>query len=218
LGRSPTCPRRASSRGRSAACMSSDRGRRVLQAHPDRVDNKVLRQFPEFLEFKSRRTRKASRIAVDASWSRPGGALPPSCASAHRMASEACARTPPNGTAPRLVGYAVPADDAADDIIADFTTPRLRSGRRLLWQRCRRVAHPERTGTWEGCTFVGEGGQISFPVSDTIGSPEAPQICFQAVPLPVSLLAYCPAPGDHLGTATDNIYTCRRIALRASDH
>jgi len=46
----------------------------------------------------------------------------------------------------------------------------------------------KRTGTWEGCTFVGEGGQISFPVSDTIGSPEAPQICFQAVPLPVSLL------------------------------
>jgi len=36
----------------------SDRGRQVLQTHPKRVDNKVLEQFPEFLEFKNRRNEK----------------------------------------------------------------------------------------------------------------------------------------------------------------
>jgi len=38
----------------------TDRGRHILRAHPDRVDNRVLQQFPEFLEFKSRRTDKAA--------------------------------------------------------------------------------------------------------------------------------------------------------------
>src|SRR6478609_12241326 len=36
----------------------ADRGRNVLDHHPDRIDNKVLEQFPEFLEFKSRRSEK----------------------------------------------------------------------------------------------------------------------------------------------------------------
>jgi restriction system protein len=36
----------------------TDRGLHVLEAHPDRVDNKVLEQFPEFLEFKARRNEK----------------------------------------------------------------------------------------------------------------------------------------------------------------
>ncbi len=32
----------------------TDRGREVLAAHPDRIDNHVLSNFPEFREFKSR--------------------------------------------------------------------------------------------------------------------------------------------------------------------
>lgn len=42
----------------------SDRGRKVLDAYPDRVDNKVLEQFPEFLEFKSRRTEKGEPVGT----------------------------------------------------------------------------------------------------------------------------------------------------------
>jgi len=36
----------------------TDRGLKVLDEHPERVDNKVLEQFPEFLEFKARRNEK----------------------------------------------------------------------------------------------------------------------------------------------------------------
>lgn len=36
----------------------ADRGLKVLDEHPERVDNKVLEQFPEFLEFKARRNEK----------------------------------------------------------------------------------------------------------------------------------------------------------------
>jgi restriction endonuclease Mrr len=39
----------------------TDRGRTVLDEQPERVDNKVLEQFPEFLEFKARRNEKGSR-------------------------------------------------------------------------------------------------------------------------------------------------------------
>ena len=42
----------------------TDRGRRVLSAHPDRVDNKVLQEFPEFLEFKSRRSEKGEPVGT----------------------------------------------------------------------------------------------------------------------------------------------------------
>jgi restriction system protein len=42
----------------------SDRGRKVLDAYPDRVDNKVLEQFPEFLEFKSRRIEKGEPVGT----------------------------------------------------------------------------------------------------------------------------------------------------------
>jgi restriction system protein len=36
----------------------------VLSAHPDRVDNKVLQEFPEFLEFKSRRSEKGEPVGT----------------------------------------------------------------------------------------------------------------------------------------------------------
>jgi restriction system protein len=36
----------------------TDRGLKVLDEQPDRIDNKVLEQFPEFLEFKARRNEK----------------------------------------------------------------------------------------------------------------------------------------------------------------
>jgi restriction system protein len=36
----------------------NDRGLKVLGEQPDRIDNKVLEQFPEFLEFKARRNEK----------------------------------------------------------------------------------------------------------------------------------------------------------------
>jgi restriction system protein len=42
----------------------SDRGRQVLDAYPDRVDNQVLELFPEFLEFKSRRTEKGEPVGT----------------------------------------------------------------------------------------------------------------------------------------------------------
>jgi restriction system protein len=42
----------------------SERGRQVLQANPQRVDNKVLQQFPEFLEFKSRRNERGEPVGT----------------------------------------------------------------------------------------------------------------------------------------------------------
>ena len=58
--------------GGSCACPCShgspsvitERGRRVLSTHPERVDNKVLEQFPEFLEFKSRRSEKGEPVGT----------------------------------------------------------------------------------------------------------------------------------------------------------
>jgi restriction system protein len=35
----------------------SERGLKVLQQNPDKIDNKFLRQFPEFIEFQSRRSK-----------------------------------------------------------------------------------------------------------------------------------------------------------------
>ncbi len=40
----------------------TDRGRTVLGAHPKRVDNKVLEQFSEFLEFRARRNEKGEPV------------------------------------------------------------------------------------------------------------------------------------------------------------
>ena len=42
----------------------SERGRNVLQTHPNRVDGKVLEQFPEFLEFKNRRSEKGEPVGT----------------------------------------------------------------------------------------------------------------------------------------------------------
>jgi restriction system protein len=42
----------------------TDRGRKVLDEHPERVDNKVPEQFPEFLEFKARRNEKGEPVGT----------------------------------------------------------------------------------------------------------------------------------------------------------
>jgi restriction system protein len=42
----------------------ADRGRTVLDEHPDRVDNKVLEQFAEFLEFRARRNEKGEPVGT----------------------------------------------------------------------------------------------------------------------------------------------------------
>lgn len=42
----------------------TDRGRQVLAAHPERVDNKVLGQFADFLEFKNRRNEKGEVVGT----------------------------------------------------------------------------------------------------------------------------------------------------------
>ena len=42
----------------------TERGRHVLSTHPERVDNKVLEQFPEFLEFRSRRSEKGEPVGT----------------------------------------------------------------------------------------------------------------------------------------------------------
>jgi restriction system protein len=42
----------------------ADRGRTVLDEHPGRVDNKVLEQFPEFLEFRARRNEKGEPVGT----------------------------------------------------------------------------------------------------------------------------------------------------------
>lgn len=41
-----------------------ERGRKVLDEHPGRVDNKVLEQFPEFLEFRARRKEKGEPVGT----------------------------------------------------------------------------------------------------------------------------------------------------------
>jgi restriction system protein len=52
------------SRPRRGVYLITDRGRHVLDAQPDRVDNKVLAQFPEFLEFKTRRNEKGEPVGT----------------------------------------------------------------------------------------------------------------------------------------------------------
>src|SRR5829696_6274276 len=43
----------------------TDRGLKVLDEQPDRIDNKVLQQFPEFLEFKARRNEKGEPVGTN---------------------------------------------------------------------------------------------------------------------------------------------------------
>ena len=48
-----------------AWCVRDQRTRsQVLQSHPNRVDGKVLEQFPEFLEFKNRRSEKGEPVGT----------------------------------------------------------------------------------------------------------------------------------------------------------
>ena len=42
----------------------SERGRNVLQTHANRVDSKVLEQFPEFQEFKNRRSERGEPVGT----------------------------------------------------------------------------------------------------------------------------------------------------------
>lgn len=42
----------------------TERGRKVLDEHQERVDNKVLEQFPEFLEFRARRKEKGEPVGT----------------------------------------------------------------------------------------------------------------------------------------------------------
>jgi restriction system protein len=50
------------SRPKRGVYVITDRGRQVLDAHQQRIDGKVLAQFPEFLEFKSRRNEKGEPV------------------------------------------------------------------------------------------------------------------------------------------------------------
>jgi threonine dehydrogenase-like Zn-dependent dehydrogenase len=58
-----------------------------------------------------------------------------------------------------LVDHALPADDTAGDTISEVT-----GGRGCVV----RVFALENTRTWGRCAFVGEGGQITFPVSELL--------------------------------------------------
>jgi hypothetical protein len=42
----------------------ADRGLQLLEQHPERVDNKVLEQFPEFLAFRARRSEKGEPVGT----------------------------------------------------------------------------------------------------------------------------------------------------------
>lgn len=52
------------SRPKRGVYLITDRGRHVLDGQPDRVDNKVLAQFPEFLEFKTRRNDEGEPVGI----------------------------------------------------------------------------------------------------------------------------------------------------------
>ena len=54
------------SRPKRGVYVITDRGLKVLNEHPERVDNKVLEQFPEFLEFRSRRNEKGEPVGTHA--------------------------------------------------------------------------------------------------------------------------------------------------------
>jgi restriction system protein len=54
------------SRPKRGVYVITERGREVLKSQPDRIDGKVLEQFPEFLEFKQRRSEKGEDPSPDA--------------------------------------------------------------------------------------------------------------------------------------------------------
>lgn len=95
-----TRPRRGSTR-------VTDRGRKVLAEHPDRVDMKALKEFPEYVEFRARRRDPAA-----------GHAATEEVSSAE---VEPAAETPPQEAIPRLVAE-------AHDVLAAELLERLRAG------------------------------------------------------------------------------------------
>jgi restriction system protein len=60
------------SRPKRGVYVITDRGLKVLDAHRERVDNKVLEQFPEFLEFKARRNVKGESAGTPGAASAAG--------------------------------------------------------------------------------------------------------------------------------------------------
>ena len=44
--------------------LATDRGRSLHQAHPERIDTEVLKQFPEYIEFRQRSTPRATRTGA----------------------------------------------------------------------------------------------------------------------------------------------------------
>ena len=54
------------SRPKRGVYVITERGLAVLNEHSQRVDNKVLEQFPEFLEFKARRSEKGEPVGTHA--------------------------------------------------------------------------------------------------------------------------------------------------------
>jgi threonine dehydrogenase-like Zn-dependent dehydrogenase len=68
-----------------------------------------------------------------------------------------------------LVDYAVPADDAAAATIAELTDGRgCEASIDCSGSGAARVLALEHTRTWGRCAFVGEGGQITFAVSELL--------------------------------------------------
>ena len=68
-----------------------------------------------------------------------------------------------------LVDHAIPADDAAADTIAELTGGRgCEASIDCSGSAAARVLALQSTRTWGRCAFVGEGGQISFAVSELL--------------------------------------------------
>ena len=111
----------------------SQRGKKVLQEHPDRVDLHVLQQFPEYLDFRSRKSEKHAEKSVavvsdELSPSEAVGAL----GGLVRHAGGGVAR-PHLGAAARLLR----------DLVVEASDTR----RPSAWRRC---ARPESGARWGG--------------------------------------------------------------------
>lgn len=80
-------------RPRRGVVQITDRGREVLQRHPERIDNSVLAQFPEFVEFKSRSRATSAGSPGSTPPDETADAVPPteSIANAVRLAHTALA-------------------------------------------------------------------------------------------------------------------------------
>lgn len=64
-------------RPRRGTYVITPRGQEVLRSNPTRVDGRVLQQFPEFLEFKSRRREEGEPVGVSAAAESTVAALSP---------------------------------------------------------------------------------------------------------------------------------------------